>query len=138
MNALTPPTIAAVDVIASQPTEADRQAIAHLSARDDKALEKVAFLVKIQFDEIPPVTSQGWALYVGDFRIPKYSAYKEGIYFKVFDPQFFTEHKGDALRFSLDGTHFVETTKKLVQPKAKPQKATRDAAKLPSQEEVLA
>ena len=137
MNALTPPKITAVDVIASQPTEADRGAIAHLSVRDDKTLEDVAYLVKIQFDEILPVTSQGWALYVGDYRIPKYWAYKEGIYFKVFDPHFFTEHDGETLRFSLDGTDFVETKKKLVRPKTKLQKATREAAKLPSQEEVL-
>jgi len=137
MNSLTPPKIAAVEIIAAQPTEPDRSTIAHLSAQTGKGLDDVAYLIKVQFVQMPPVTSQGWALYVGDFRVPKYWAYKEGIYFKVFDPHFFTEHDGDALRFSVDGTSFVETGKKLVPPKAKLQKATRDATKLPSQEEVL-
>ena len=137
MNTLTPPKIAAVDIIPAQPTEADRHAIAHLSGLDVKKLEDVAYLVKVQFEELPAVTSQGWALYLGDYRVPKYSAYKEGIYFKVFDPHFFTEHDGDPIRFSLDGSNFIETKKKLVHPKAKLQKATRDAARLRTQEEVL-
>ena len=35
------------------------------------------------------------------------------------------ETDGETLRFSLDGTTFVETKKKLIQPKAKPQKAKK-------------
>src|SRR5262249_22570985 len=103
MNPLEPPKIAAVEVIASQPTDADRSAIAHLPARAGAPLPEVAYLVKIAFEEMPPVTSQGWALYVNEERIPKYWAYKDGIYFKVFDPNFLAEHHGQPLRFSLDG-----------------------------------
>jgi len=48
--------------------------IAHLKARDNVPLPDVAYLVKIRFEELPPVTSHGWALYVSDQRIPKYWA----------------------------------------------------------------
>jgi hypothetical protein len=137
MTPLTLPKIAAVEVIASQPTEADLGAIAHLSARAGAPLPEVAYLVKIAFEEMPPVTSQGWALYVNDERIPKYWAYKDGIYFKVFDPSFLAEHNGQSLRFSLDGVHFIDTGKKLVNLKPKAQRAAQAAAKLPLQADVL-
>src|SRR5690242_5051541 len=101
-----PFTAIAVEVIATEPTEADRAAIAHLSAAGGKALPKVTYLVKIRFKAMPEPTSRGWALYVKDFRIPKYWEAKDGIYFKVFDPQFFVEHKGERLRFSRNGTEF--------------------------------
>src|SRR5882724_3761794 len=103
MTPSTPPRIVAVDVIPSQPTDADRSQIAHLKTSANASLQDVAYLVKIQFEERPPVTSQGWALYVNDERIPKYWACKDGIYFKVFDPSFFAEHAGQPIRFSLDG-----------------------------------
>src|SRR5262245_6794587 len=100
MQPSTPPKAVAVEVVAAQPTEADRSAIAHLSERDKKSLPPVTYLVKIRFDTMPPATSHGLALYVGDVRIPKYWAYKDGIYFKVFDPQFLHDHQGKPLRFS--------------------------------------
>jgi hypothetical protein len=137
MTPLTPPKIAAVEVVASQPTDADLGVIAHLSAGASAPLPKVAYLVKIAFEEMPPVTSQGWALYVNDQRIPKYWAYKDGIYFKVFDPNFLVEHDGEPLRFSLDGVHFIDTGKKLVKPKPKAHRAAHAAAKLPLQSDVL-
>jgi hypothetical protein len=40
------------------------------------ALDKVTYLVKIKVGDMPAVTSQGWALYVMDERIPKYWAYQ--------------------------------------------------------------
>jgi hypothetical protein len=36
-----------------------------------------------------------------------------GIYFKVFDPQFFQDHQGQSLRFSQNGTEFTDTGLKL-------------------------
>ena len=43
----------------------------------------------------------GWALYVGEERIPKYFEYPGGIYFTTADPKFFADHRGKPLRFSL-------------------------------------
>ena len=107
-----------MDVIATQPTEADRGALAHLSASANAPVQEATFIVRIALEEMPPATSQGWALYVKDERIPKYWAYQGGIYFKVFDPNFLAEHEGESLRFSLDGVEFVDTGKKLTKRKA--------------------
>jgi hypothetical protein len=137
MAPFTPPKVAAVEVVPSQPTDSDRSVIAHLKARDNAPLPDVAYLVKIRFEELPPVTSHGWALYVNDQRIPKYWAYKDGIYFKVFDPSFFVEHDRQPLRFSLNGVDFIDTGKKLVSPKPKVLKAAADTSKLPLQADVL-
>ena len=84
-TAPTPPKATAVEVVPAQPTQADRDAIAYLSGQANRALPGAAYLVLIELKVIPPATSEGWALYVGDFRIPKYWEYKDGIYFKVFD-----------------------------------------------------
>ncbi|MGH8581409.1 MAG: hypothetical protein ACREWG_01195 [Gammaproteobacteria bacterium] len=132
MQPLTPPKAVAVEVVAAQPTDADSAAIAHLSARDGKLLPQATYLVKVRFEIMPQATSQGWALYVNDFRIPKYWAYKDGIYFKVFDPKFFQDHQGQSLRFSQNGTDFTDTGLKLAAPHSCAQ-----ATKLPPQDDVL-
>ena len=138
MPAPTAPKAVAVEVVATQPTDADRAAIAHLSTSAGRALQPVAYVVKVRFKSMPPVTSEGWALYVNDFRIPKYWEYKDGIYFKVFDPQFFLDHQGERLRFSQNGSDFVDTGLRLRRPASRARKgARRAAAKLPLQADVL-
>lgn len=77
------------------------------------------------------------ALYVNDFRTPKYWAYKDGIYFKVFDHQFFRDHHGKSLRFSQNGTDFIETGLKLVSPDSSARASVSDVTKLPLQDDVL-
>jgi hypothetical protein len=129
--------VAAVEVVAAQPTESDRSVIAHMKSTTNQPLPDAAYLVKIRLEEIPPATGRGWALYVDDERIPKYWAYKDGIYFKVFDPSFFSRHDGQAIRFSLNGADFVDTGKKLTHPKAEVSKAASDATKLPLQADVM-
>jgi hypothetical protein len=132
MQLSTPPKAVAVEVAAVQPTEADSAAIAHLSARDRKSLAEVAYVVKIRFESMPEATSRGWALYVNDFRIPKYWAYKEGVFFKVFDPQFFQDHRGQSLRFSANGVDFADTGLSLAPPAA-----VEDLTTLPRQDDLL-
>jgi hypothetical protein len=133
----TPPKAVGVEVVAAEPTEADGAAIAHLSARHSKSLPGVTYLVKVRLDVKPQAASHGWALYVKDFRIPKYWEYDDGIYFKVFDPQFFQDHKGEALRFSLNGTDFVDTGVKLAAPPTATERAAARAAPLPAQPDAL-
>jgi hypothetical protein len=137
MQPSTPPKAVAVEVVAVKPTDADRAAIAHLSARDSKLLLQVTYMVKVRFETMPQATSQGWALYINDFRIPKYWAYEDGIYFKVFDPQFFQDHQGQSLRFSQNGTEFIDTGLKLTVPRSRIQRSAIEAAKLPLQDDVL-
>jgi hypothetical protein len=69
-------------------------------------------------------------------RIPKYWAYSQGIYFKVFDPQFFKDNEGAKLRFSSNFTEFTETGLTLAAPQAAG-KSARAAAQLPRQDDVL-
>src|SRR5262250_1514806 len=113
-----PPKITGVEVIAAQPTEADRAAIAHLSAQSNRSLPQVVHVVKVRLQTKPPATSMAWALYVNDVLIPKYWEYDEGIYFTVLDPQFFADHKGKRLRFSQNGVDFQDTGMKLPAPTA--------------------
>ena len=136
MQPSMPPKVIAVEAIGAQPTEADSAAIAQLSAEMSRPLEQVVYIVKLRFKTRPPVTSQGWALYVGDFRIPKYWEYEHGVYFKVFDPKFFADHKGRRLRFSQNGKEFIDTGKRMTAPD-EPAKRRGKAPRLPIQAEVL-
>jgi hypothetical protein len=132
----TPPRAVAVEAAASQPTDADNAAISRLSQAAGRDLPPVAYLVKIQLETVPEATSSGWALYVGNFRIPKYWEYKDGIYFKVYDAQFFRDHSGGELRFSPDGTEFIDTGLVLTSPEILPSAAT-DTPDLPQQRDIL-
>lgn len=126
-----PPKAVSVEAIATRPTEADRSAIEQLNAQERRSLPHVTHLVKICLAAIPKAESSGWFLFVGDFRIPKYWQYTHGIYFKLFDPQFFHDHEGEPLRFSPNETEFIDTGLKLHAPHHV------DASSLPDQEEVL-
>ena len=137
MPASTPPQAVAVEVVAAQPTDGDSALIAQLGADQAKPLPGVAYIVKLKLKTLPEATSEGWALYVDDLRIPKYWAWARGIYFKVFDPQFFKDHQGGALRFSQNGTEFIDTGLKLAVPRAGAKQSARTAARLPLQDEVL-
>ena len=134
MHSPVPPKVKAVQVVAAQPTENDSAAITHLSATERRSIDPVTYLVKVQLEEKMPYTSSGWALYVGNTRIPKYWEYEQGIYFKVIDPQFFVEHQGENLRFTQDEVEFVDAGAQLGAPEAVPAAATR---RLRTQEEAL-
>ena len=124
------PKIAAVEVVPAQPTEADRAAIAHMGLKQPKAV----YLVKVRLKAKLPVTSMASALYGGDERVSKYWEYKDGIYFVVFDPQFFVAHKGKRLRFSQNDTDFFDTDAELAPATSV---AESNATKLPPQADVL-
>jgi hypothetical protein len=92
-------------------------------------------VIKIQLETMPPATSSGWALYIDEFRIPKYWQYKDGIYFKVHDPQFLADHDGEPLRFSADGAEFIETGLTLTAREVG--SSPKQARDLPRQDDVL-
>ena len=125
-----PPKITTVEVVAAQPTEADRAAIAHMGVKEPKAV----YVVKVRLTAKPPVTSMAWALYVDDELVSKYWEYTDGIYFTVFDPQFFIRHQGKQLRFSQNGIDFFDTGVELAPA---PSVAEGNAIKLPPQADVL-
>ena len=129
MQPPAPPKITGVEVVATEPNEADSAAIARLSAETNRSLPQVAQVVKVRLRSKPPVTSMAWALYVNDVLIPKYWEYKDGIYFTVIDPQFFSDHKGKRLRFSQNGIDFFDTGVKLPAPTARASKSKRKPAR---------
>jgi hypothetical protein len=132
-----PPKIVSAAVVATQPTAADSPMIGRLSSELNRRLPAAAFIVKIRLEKVPEPTGDGWALYVGDTRIPKYWEYPGGIYFKVFDPAFLSEHQGERLRFSHNDKDFVNTGVKLPGPGVAGAGAKSDARKLPLQSAVL-
>src|SRR5262249_28166 len=125
-----PPKITAIEVVPAQPTEADRAAMVHMGVKEPKAV----YVVKVRLKAKPPVSSMAWALYVDDERVSKYWEYADGIYFIVFDPQFFVRHHGKHLRFSQNGTDFFDTGVELAPA---PSVADSNAVRLPLQADVL-
>jgi hypothetical protein len=132
-----PPKVVSAAVVAAQPTAADSPMIGRLSIELNRRLPAAAFIVKIRLEKVPEPTGDGWALYVGDTRIPKYWEYPGGIYFKVFDPAFLSEHQGERLRFSHNDKDFVNTGVKLPGPGGAGASARSDAGRLPLQSDVL-
>jgi len=132
-----PPKVVSAEVVAAQPTDADKPMLARLSSELDRRLPASAFIVKIRLDKVPEPTGDGWALYVGDTRIPKYWEYPGGIYFKVLDDTFLAEHQGAPLRFSHDDRTFVNTGVNLPGPEAPRPTAAKGARRLPLQSELL-
>jgi hypothetical protein len=131
------PKVVSVEIVPARPTDPDSAMIAQLAAETKRPLPQTAFIVKIRLDRIPPATGHGWALYVGDTRIPKYWEYPDGIYFKVLDEEFLAEHQGEKLRFSENETEFVDTGVKLPAARARGAERVTDVRRLPLQSEVL-
>jgi len=132
-----PPKVVSAEVVAAQPTDADKPMLESLSSELHRTLPAAAFIVKIRLDKVPEPTGAGWALYVGDTRIPKYWEYAGGIYFKVLDDTFLAEHQGKPLRFSQDDRTFVKTGVKLPGPEGPRPTAAKGARRLPLQSAVL-
>jgi hypothetical protein len=132
-----PPKVVSAEVVAAQPTEADAPMLARLSSELNRRLPAAAFIVKIRLEKIPEPTGDGWALYVGDTRIPKYWEYPRGIYFKVLDQTFLADHRGEPLRFSRGDQEFVNTGVNLPGPEAPGARAARGTGRLPLQSDVL-
>jgi hypothetical protein len=132
-----PPKVVSAEVVAAQPTDADKPLLARLSTELHRRLPASAFIVKIRLDKVPEPTGDGWALYVGDTRIPKYWEYSGGIYFKVLDDTFLADHQGEPLRFSHDDRTFVSTGVNLPGPESPRPTGAKGARRLPLQSDVL-
>lgn len=133
------PTVSTVEVVATQPTAADVRNIENLRLTAESQIDNVAYIVKLDLDNIPEISSLGFNIYVGEFRIRKYSGCRGGIYFKVYDPQFFSEYGGQNIRFSIDGITFQDSGQRLpeVGDRSSLLRTDSELSSLPSQEEVL-
>lgn len=131
---LTPLQVLQVDVVPARPTEADTKFLTHTRTTVRRELEPVAYIVRLRLQSQPEPTGAGWALFVGELRIPKYWEYPGGIYFKIYDPAFFDEHADSPVRFSADhGQTFQDTGLTL----GRPEEATARTTDLPQQTDVL-
>jgi len=137
------PSVASVEVIPTQPKPADVRNIEHIAATEKVSLGSVAYVVKINLERSLPATSLGFELYLDDYRVRKYWAFKGGIYFKVYNPRFFAKHGGKQLRFCLAGKDCRDTgvrlppTTPLAPASDKARAATAATSSLPTQDEVL-
>ena len=59
MRSSTPPKIAAIQVVATRPTEGDSKTIELLNAQASKSLPQVTYIVKIRLASVPPASGQG-------------------------------------------------------------------------------
>lgn len=56
--------------------------------RDNEGRERVyeqAWLVLLSFKNPPPVRNERMDFYIGDYRVPEYGGFKDGIYFRIYD-----------------------------------------------------
>jgi hypothetical protein len=139
MIPITYPQVANVEVVATQSQPADTEKIAFLKTTN-AALNDVTYIVKVNLSAPLPVTSAGFTLYVGDYQVRKYSAFPGGIYFKVYDPNFFVDHGGEPLKFSVLGMAAQETGSRLPTLPGADAAATRglqQSSELPTQEQIL-
>lgn len=139
MTDLKMPKVGEVDVVAAQPKSADLERMDYAKGALETAAEPMTYVVKIELSDSPVLYGgQGLFLFVGDYRVEKYTGYPGGIYFKVYDPEFFEAHAGEEIRFSRDGGKtFIDTGKKLPAPAAKKTGALESLDDLPTQEEIL-
>jgi hypothetical protein len=131
------PQVANVEVVATQSQAADSEKVAHLKTTNNN-LKDVTYIVKVNLSAPMPVTSLGFTLYVGDYRVNKYSAFPGGIYFKIYDPNFFIEHGGKPIKFSMGGMAAQETGARLpLQSDTAAGTGALQAPELPTQEQML-
>jgi len=137
MTSATPPRVEAVQIVVTRPTVPDHRTLAHLREAEKRDLENAVYLVKLRLETVPQPSSLAWALYLRNERVPQCWAYKHGIFFKVFDPQFLERRDGHELRFSLNGSDFVDTGHRLQWSASRSAKTAHPAAPLPTQDEAL-
>ena len=65
MRASDAPQATGIEVVATQPTKADRATLAMFESTERKTLPGAAYIVKVRLKTLPEPTSRGFALYVG-------------------------------------------------------------------------
>jgi hypothetical protein len=137
------PQVAHVEVVPTQPQAADSRTIDHIRMSENILLDNVTYIVKINLSSPLPVTSAGFNLYVGNYRVSRYFEFPGGIYFKVFNPQFLVEHGGEPIRFSVGEAAAQDTGSRLPEQQVEPaldlDAAERRSAPapLPTQEQLF-
>ncbi len=132
--------VSSIEVRPAQPKAADSRKIRYVGGTKDRSPEDIVYIVKLFMGDLEPLyRSLGFRLFVGDKEIEKYAGFKNGIYFKVFDPDFLAENAGKKVRFTTDGVEFIDTGASFPDYSVDAQTTDKAAlaSGLPSQEEVL-
>jgi hypothetical protein len=127
-----------VQLLLARPEMADMRKIHHYAAERGAHIEEVSYIVKLYTENLP-VDSLGVELYVGSQQIRKYSQFKNGVYFKVNDPQQLSALEGQEIRFRRPGSEeFANTGVRVpAQETLIRRLSTADPSQLPTQAEVL-
>lgn len=145
----TYPQITNIQVVAAQPNTLDARNIEFLQNSQGASLDGAAYIVKIYLDKALPVMAQSFDLYVDERLIRKYSIFSQGIYFKVYDPNFFSNHGGKKVELRLNDDVLPENVSSstgsapILPNRAENSPTTlrftvKSIQNLPTQEEVLA
>lgn len=128
-----------IQLLLARPELADLRKIHHYAAERGAEVAEVSYIVKL-YTEAPPVDdSLGVELYVGNQQIRQYSRFKNGIYFKINDPQQLSSLQGEEVRFRRPGAdEFINTGVRLpAEETIERSLRTADMSQLPTQAEVL-
>lgn len=131
-----------IQLVLARPEPADLRRIHHFTAQTGERIEEVSYIVKLYIESPPVYNSMGLELYVGDEQIRKYSQFKNGIYFKVNDPQQLAALEGQPVRFRRPGSEeFINTGVSFpsedVSDRSQRFLESAERTELPTQEEVL-
>lgn len=130
--------LTAIQLLPARPEMADLRKIQHYATATGSEIAEVSYLVKLYTENSLPQNSLGVELYVGDQLIRQYFQFKNGIYFKVNDPQQLAALQGQEVRFRRRGSEEVIHTGIRV-PEVEIDRSLRatDSAVLPTQTEAL-
>ena len=127
-----------VEVIASEPNAGELRKI-HARAATAAGQPETTYLVKIYMDALPEPSGTGYELWIGDQQIRKYTQFKGGIFFKVYDLESLGAMDGASIRFRRQGDeNFIPLKIEYALRKMSDLLIAPDAAKLKSRRDALA
>ena len=96
-----------VTIDAVEPTEAEIKNFGQISVL--KNTERATYIVKVRIEDAPDVLPNDFHLFVGSEEIKKFWGYKDGIYFKVYDPSFLKKASGNPIVVVLGDTRIDDS-----------------------------
>ena len=131
--------LATIQLLPALPEAADLRKIRHYAAQRGTAIAEVSYIVKLYIQTPPVYNSLGVELYVGNQQIRHYAQFKNGIYFKVNDPQQLAVLQGQEVRFRRPGAGDFMNTGVRFPARETVNRRVRaaDMSQLPTQAELL-
>ena len=132
------PQIKSMQIVAIRPEGADEQRLQFVHAGKEGVVPRAMYVVKVYLQEGIPATGQAVALYVGETWIRKYFAFSGGIFFNIYEPDFFQKNANATIRFTADHTKYFDSSVRLSMPVQEADAASADSTSaLPTKHEAL-